>query len=80
MIHNQKGNISTQQNVKLLFREIFVEFFVQGGAKKSTIFFMFFRPGNFFLKMTLLGVIRCGESIARIHESRKRLPDPDSGK
>jgi hypothetical protein len=33
----------------------------------------------FVLKMTPLGVIRCGESIARIPEARKRLPDPNSG-
>ena len=29
-------------------------------------FFMFFRPENFFSKMTLLGLILCGESIVRI--------------
>jgi hypothetical protein len=30
--------------------------------------------------MTLLGVIRCGDSIARIPEARKCFPDPDSRK
>ena len=30
-----------------------------------------------FLKMTSIGVILCGESIARIHEPWKRFLDPD---
>ena len=32
-----------------------------------------------FLKMTSIGVILCGESIARIPELWKRFPDPDLG-
>ena len=35
---------------------------------------------NFFLKMTLLPLILCEESIARIPEPWKRFPDPDSRK
>ena len=35
---------------------------------------------NFSLKIIFLGVISCGESIARIPEAWKCFPDPDSGK
>jgi hypothetical protein len=48
-------------------------------SESSRIFYMNFEPKIIFLKMTSIGVILCGKSIAHISEAWKRFPDPGKG-
>jgi hypothetical protein len=62
---------------------ISAQIYCTGWRKKEVPFYHVFHEfwtQKFFHKMILLGVIRCGELIARIPEVWKYFPDPDSGK
>ena len=48
-------------------------------SQKSEIFVIFSWIFEIFFKMTRIGVIWCGESIARTPEAWKRFLNPDSG-